>query len=179
MTCLCRCALASLSRQHLRSPYLHLPPQAEDGLDAAGEGEQFVSADELTPSASSNDELTPRRSLSLTDAPAVTAEALGLLLVAAPALALEPAAPETPSPPKSKAAVAEQVPEEKELGSQDGCLGFSLLDPRVASPPPPTDWPYTLAVLDVVRQSHVLAGAVCGVVCGLAYSLKLSRRRYG
>jgi len=35
--------------------------------------------------------------------------------------------------------------------------------------------PRQLAVLDVVRQSHVLAGAVVGVVCGVAFSLRKIR----
>ena len=73
-------------------------------------------------------------------------------------------APATPSPPKAKAS----SPRESSDGHQ------CLLDQSAAPPPPPAEYPYLTALMDVVRQSHVLAGAAVGIAAGLAYSLKLS-----
>jgi hypothetical protein len=52
-----------------------------------------------------------------------------------------------------------------------------LLDGSAAPPPAAAEFPYLETLLDMVRQSHIIAGAVAGIGAGLAMSLRKLRNK--
>lgn len=86
---------------------------------------------------------------------------------AATSAALEAlSAPATPSPSKVACAADDPL-------APDACL----LDGSAVPPPAAADFPYLDALLDLVRQSHIIAGAVAGVGAGLVMSLRSLRKK--